>query len=226
MAGKGEFDSEGAQPASQSKAARFNAHVLKKLQAAVIKDPEINLAEQFPLEYPQRLTEMRNPIESSPKKTKYNPPEADEDIRRSLCPSDPVEIVFPLSDAVAKLIEPVSQTAEGLPVGLSQRLFEVLKSSEILWKAPFARQKVIFKCSAEIVVKAIRNMECFTKYTALQYLDRYKSNIPVPKPLDLDVRRLGQSGIHSTLIENTPLAANSIRYWQICEPFLLQKGVL
>jgi hypothetical protein len=68
MAGKGEFDSEGAQPASQSKAARFNAHVLKKLQAAVIKDPEINLAEQFPLEYPQRLTEMRNPIESSPSK--------------------------------------------------------------------------------------------------------------------------------------------------------------
>ncbi|KAJ5246070.1 hypothetical protein N7468_001053 [Penicillium chermesinum] len=39
-----------------------------------------------------------------------------------------VEIVFPLSDAVAKLIEPVSRTAEGLQIGLSQRLFEVLPS--------------------------------------------------------------------------------------------------
>ncbi|CAG8088628.1 unnamed protein product [Penicillium nalgiovense] len=204
MAGKREFDSESAQPASKSKAARFNAHILKKLQAAVMKDPEINLAEQFPPEYPQRLMEMRNPIESSPKKTKYNPPEADEDIRRSLCPSDPVEIVFPLSDAVAKLIEPMSQTAEGSPVGLSQRLFEVLQSSEILWKAPFARQKGVFKCSAEIVVKAVRNMEHFTEYTALQYLDRHKSNIPVPKPLGL-VRMSGISLIFMSYMGSTPL---------------------
>jgi hypothetical protein len=114
--------------------------------------------------------------------------------------------VFPLSDAVAKLIEPVSQTAEGLRVGLSQRLFEVLKSSEILWKAPFARQKGIFKCSAEIVVKAIRNMEHFTEYTALQYLDRYKSNIPVPKPLGL-VRMSGISLIFMSYIGCTPLGA-------------------
>jgi hypothetical protein len=68
MAEKRAFDSEGAQPASKSKAARFNAHILKKLQAAVMKDPEINLAEQFPQEYPQRLMEMRKPIESSPSK--------------------------------------------------------------------------------------------------------------------------------------------------------------
>jgi hypothetical protein len=68
MAEKAAFDSEGAQPASKSKAVRFNAHTLKKLQAAVMKDPEINLAEQFPLEYSQRLMEMRKPIESSPGK--------------------------------------------------------------------------------------------------------------------------------------------------------------
>ncbi|OQD79057.1 hypothetical protein PENANT_c064G03412 [Penicillium antarcticum] len=127
-----------------SKAAKFNAHVLKKLQIAVKKDPEIDLAEQFPTDYPQRLVEMRESIESSPKKTKFTPqslPEADEDIRRSLCPSDPVEILFPLSDAVADLLESVSQSAKALPAGLSQRLFEVLQNSDVLWKAPFARQK-------------------------------------------------------------------------------------
>lgn len=68
MAGKGAFDLEDAQPASKSKAVRFNAHVLKMLQAAVTKDPEINLAEQFPAEYPQRLMEMKTSIKSSPSK--------------------------------------------------------------------------------------------------------------------------------------------------------------
>jgi hypothetical protein len=51
-----------------SKAARFNAHVLKKLQIAVKNDPEINLVEQFPTDYPQRLVEMRETIESSSSK--------------------------------------------------------------------------------------------------------------------------------------------------------------
>jgi hypothetical protein len=98
----------------------------------------------------------------------------------------------------------VSQTAEGLPAGLSQKVFEVLQSSEVLWKAPFARQKGVFKCSADIVVKAIRNMEHYTEYTTLQYLDRHKSNIPAPKPLGL-VRMSGISLIFMSYMRSTPL---------------------
>lgn len=142
-----------------------------------------------------------------PEKSKYSPQglsKADEDIRRTLCPSDPVEILFPLSDAVAKLLESVSQTAADLPVGLSQRLFEVLRNSEILWKAPFARQKGVFKCSAEIVVKAVRNMEHYTEYTTLQYLDLHRSNIPAPKPLGL-MRMSGISLIFMSHMRSVPL---------------------
>lgn len=68
MTEKRALDSEGAQPTSESKAARFNAHTLKKLQAAVTKDPEIDLTEQFPWEYPRRLMKMRTSDESSPSK--------------------------------------------------------------------------------------------------------------------------------------------------------------
>ncbi|KAJ6109646.1 hypothetical protein N7486_001881 [Penicillium sp. IBT 16267x] len=205
MAEKRAFDLEGSPPASKSKAARFNAHILKRLQAAVTKDPEINLAEQLPTEYLQHLMEMRKPVNRSSKRAKTNDiPKADEDIRRSLSPSDPIEILFPLSDAVTELLESVSQTAEGSPVGLSQKLFEVLQSSEILWKAPFARQKGVFKCSAEIVVKAVRNMEHYTEYTTLQYLDRHKSNIPAPKPLGL-VRMSGISLIFMSHIRSATL---------------------
>jgi uncharacterized protein YfeS len=66
MTGKRGSDLEGSLPNSKSKAARFNAHVLKRLQAAVIRNPEINLAEQFPTEYVERLMEMQNPIQRSP----------------------------------------------------------------------------------------------------------------------------------------------------------------
>lgn len=68
MVEKRALNLEASQLTSMSKAARFNAHLLKKLQIAVKNDPEINLAEQFPLDYPQRLAEMRDSIESSPSK--------------------------------------------------------------------------------------------------------------------------------------------------------------
>lgn len=112
-------------------------------------------------------------------KTKDNlpsPVKADEDMQQSLCLSDPVEFVFPLPDEVAKLIE---------PVGLPQRLVEALNSSEILWKSLFSRQVGVFTFSTEIVVKAVCNMEEYTEYTALQYLDRHKPDIPVLKLLGL-----------------------------------------
>lgn len=66
MVEKSALDSETTPPAVKSKAARFNAHILKRLQAAVTKDPEVNLAEQFPADYSKRLIEMRELMDSSP----------------------------------------------------------------------------------------------------------------------------------------------------------------
>lgn len=142
-----------------------------------------------------------------PEKPKDSPQgisQPDEDIRQTLCLSDPIEVLFPLSDTVTKLLQSVSQTAADLPVGLPQRLFQVLENSEILWKAPFPRQKGVFKCSAEIVVKAVRNMEQHTEYTTLQYLDLHLSNIPAPKPLGL-IRLSGVSLIFMSYMRSIPL---------------------
>lgn len=46
--------------ASKSKAARFNAHTIKRLQAAICNDPEIDLTTQMPIDYSSRLLDMRN----------------------------------------------------------------------------------------------------------------------------------------------------------------------
>ena len=44
---------------SKSEAAKFNARTLRKLQAPVSHDPEIDLATQMPINYSSRLIEMR-----------------------------------------------------------------------------------------------------------------------------------------------------------------------
>ena len=44
---------------SNSEAAKFNARTLRKLQAAVSHDPEIDLATQMPINYSSRLIELR-----------------------------------------------------------------------------------------------------------------------------------------------------------------------
>lgn len=110
-----------------------------------------------------------------------NPKE--EDIRESLNPLDTVHILFPLSREVLRLVEDVFKTAEPLPNILSQRLFEVMQASEVPWKAPLALHKMVFKSAANIVVKAVRDMDDYTEYTTLQYLEQHIPDCPAPRPL-------------------------------------------
>lgn len=127
-----------------------------------------------------------------------------EDIRDSLDPSDPVEIVFPLSDAVQRRLEDGWAIAEPLPDGLSRRMYEAMQTSEVLWAAHFPRQKMVFKLTAEIVVKAVRRVHDYTEYTTLQYLEQHRPSIPAPRPLGL-VRMSGISLIFMTLMPSTTL---------------------
>ncbi|KAJ5585108.1 uncharacterized protein N7459_004908 [Penicillium hispanicum] len=170
----------------QSKAARFNAHTLKRLHAAVKDNPEIDLATQMPLGYSNRLIDMRSVVQHSLERTKKTPQKEfipEEDIRESLSAIDPVEVRFPLSHAVLELLKEVSKTADPLPNGLGQRICQALQRSEVIWKGAFARRRMVFKCATDIVVKAVRNIDDYTEYTTLQYLERHKPSIPAPKPL-------------------------------------------
>lgn len=127
-----------------------------------------------------------------------------EDTRESLNPSDTVHILFSLSQEVLKLVEDLSKTAGPLPNGLSQRLFEVMQASEVLWKAPFAVHKMVLKCTADIVVKAVRDMDDYTEYTTLQYLEQHIPDCPAPRPLGC-VRMSGTSLIFLTHKPSTSL---------------------
>lgn len=49
-----------------SKAAKFNAYTLRKLQAAISHDLEVDLAGQLPINYTSRLATMRAHAKDTP----------------------------------------------------------------------------------------------------------------------------------------------------------------
>ncbi|KMU75784.1 hypothetical protein CISG_05181 [Coccidioides immitis RMSCC 3703] len=111
------------------------------------------------------------------RRPKVTPKDEDEDIRAFLRASDSVEVVFSLSEAVLNLLG-VPRNTESTPNDLSERLVHVVQAGEIIWKAPFARQKKVFKCGHNIAVKAVRGMEDYTEYTTLKYIQQHKPSIP------------------------------------------------
>ncbi|KAE8382903.1 kinase-like domain-containing protein [Aspergillus bertholletiae] len=167
----------------KSKAARFNAHVLKKLQTAVAMDPELDLTTQLPSAYSGRLGKMRETVQSVDDITINTTSRDEEDIRTTFNASIQAEIVHPLSQEVLELLSPGDTKVS--PVRLSQRLLDIMRTSEVIWKAPFARQKMVLKCGNNIVLKVIRNMDDYTEYTTLQYLRQHRPNVPVPEPSGL-----------------------------------------
>lgn len=59
MSQKRSLDDLNSQTPPESKTARFNAHTVRKLQAAINHDPEIDLTTQMPMNYTSRLAKMR-----------------------------------------------------------------------------------------------------------------------------------------------------------------------
>jgi hypothetical protein len=57
--------------AKPSKAARFNARILKKVQDAIASDPEVDLVTKLPADYSTRLKSMRNSFKIDNNDSKY-----------------------------------------------------------------------------------------------------------------------------------------------------------
>lgn len=88
---------------------------------------------------------------------------------------------------------------------MSEALVGLMQRCEILWKSPFPRKKMVFKCDENIVVKAIKNVVDYTEYTTLQYLEAHKPTVPAPRPAGL-LRMNDVSLIFMAYIPATTLA--------------------
>ncbi|KKK21111.1 hypothetical protein ARAM_007618, partial [Aspergillus rambellii] len=192
---------------SKSKAARFNARALTKLQAAIEKDPEIDLTAKLPLRYSARLSDMRQ--NSHVENATVVEGHQEDDIRASIRSTDLAEIVFPLSDTVKTLLG-MSGSAVAQSHCLAQRLIDIIGASKVVWKGPFARQKMVLSCGHNIILKAVRDLDDTTEYTTLVYLHQHKPSIAAPKPLGFirmnDISLIFMTHVHSTtLAEVWPL---------------------
>ncbi|RAH78365.1 hypothetical protein BO86DRAFT_421692 [Aspergillus japonicus CBS 114.51] len=106
----------------------------------------------------------------------------EDDIRALIRSSASAEIIFPLSDTLQDLLGMCNST-EMQSQCLAQRLVDVIGSSKVVWKGPFARQKMVLSCGHNIILKAVRNLDDTTEYTTLAYLHQHNPNIAAPKPL-------------------------------------------
>lgn len=103
-----------------------------------------------------------------------------DDVRHFLQGNEPATVLFPLSESVRSLIE--SDYDES---SLAYSVRRLVEQSEIIWKPKFGTHKIVLQCSPDIALKIILNMDDFTEYTALQYLEEHKPNIPAPRSLGL-----------------------------------------
>ncbi|KAL4902352.1 hypothetical protein BDW74DRAFT_180857 [Aspergillus multicolor] len=142
-----------------SRAARMNATILKRMQDALAADPEIDLTTRLPTDYSTRLEKMRTTTE-----TKVRPVRPHEEDR----------------------MYPGFWTAPD-SLSLSERLIALFKASPVLWKGASPGRKMVFRCNASTVAKAVRNMTDFTGYTTLLYLRQHRpgNDIPIPEPLGM-----------------------------------------
>lgn len=202
-------DSEPKKPAI-SEAAKFNLRVLKRLQQAYERDPEINLKLQFPKSYSDRLqsrlegneqtgdplarsshafitlsSEQRLPDQSVQRHLQ----DADSnDIRMLLNRGCSVEVMYPLSSSIRDIIAPYHHSPKGND--LFHGVMGILAASEVIHRGPIPTLRTVFRCSPNAVVKVIFDAEDYTEYTMLQFLDEHAPDLPAPKPLG--VLRIGR----------------------------------
>ncbi len=121
-------------------------------------------------------------------------------------PSDPANIIHPLS-VVAKALLHLPEDTSAIPgSSITGALARLLKSSEVLWRSESSSNRHIVKCDAEIIVKCVDNNGDFTEYTSIKYLETHKPQIPVPRPHGLIVSgKLAY--IFMSLIPGSTLAA-------------------
>ena len=99
------------------------------------------------------------------------------DVRHFVREESAAIINFPLSEAVQDLTESTYDEAS-----LADSVRSLVEQSEIVWKPEFGTRRIVLQCSPGIALKIVLNLEDFTEYTALQYLQEHKPSIPAPRP--------------------------------------------
>lgn len=123
------------------------------------------------------------------------------DVRDQLHGNFSATVLFPLSESTKSLILSDPEHSD-----LTHGVRRLVQHSEVIWMPPFGTFSIVLKCSPTVALKIVLNLDNFTEYTTLQYLEIHKPNIPAPRPLGLI--RLGKCIlIFMSLMPGTTLGA-------------------
>jgi aminoglycoside phosphotransferase (APT) family kinase protein len=124
-----------------------------------------------------------------------------DDVRHFLDGNTSATVLFSFSKSVRRLIE-----SDHNESSLARSVRKLVEQSEVVWKPKFGNHKMVLKCSPGIALKIILNMDDFTEYTTLQYLEEHKPTIPAPRTIGL-VRLGKQFLVFMSLVPGTTLEA-------------------
>lgn len=98
--------------------------------------------------------------------------------------------MFPLSESVRDLLQVGTHDKRVIqPQFLSIKLSNMIESSEVIWKSETCSGCAVIRCSEKIVAKIVPEINDYTEYTSMQYLEEHAPEIPAPRPLGLLVSK-------------------------------------
>ncbi|PYH87751.1 hypothetical protein BO71DRAFT_404391 [Aspergillus ellipticus CBS 707.79] len=163
-----------------SYAGKINYGTLNALYSEFEHDPEVNLLDEFPINYTRRIKMATGPrVDTKPEISA--PPE----FRKRLDLAETATIVHPLSEeAVALLSQYSTEWLETQSRDAQKSLISAL--NRLIWDSPKLWEShirgIVVKCTEEIVAKVVWGNRDYTEYTSLQYLMREAPDIPAPRP--------------------------------------------
>ncbi|KAI9804808.1 MAG: hypothetical protein M1825_001176 [Sarcosagium campestre] len=154
----------------------FTPHILRSVpSAAITLGVKIGLDDSVATRLPKLLVPPPSDAKDTSEQVEWT--FSPDDIRSVIRPSEPISILYPLSELVATKLG-------GLDAHIPfNNLSKLLHEFEVVWTGPFPSTRAFFRLGPDIIIKAVYDLEDLTEYTTLHYLERNAPKIPAPKSL-------------------------------------------
>lgn len=172
---------------------------MKKFKRVLEKNPQADLAACLPTDYSSRLAERIERVASA---AQSQPPVLIEEGATTVISQkqhgskepggfngtfhDPVQaravVIRPLSHAVQRILESFDERIDFHDGESIASAFSTLERCvDVIWRSEPGNQRWVGKCGPDIVVKVTPNTSDLTEYTSLEYLERHRPYLPVPR---------------------------------------------
>ncbi|SMR62099.1 unnamed protein product [Zymoseptoria tritici ST99CH_1E4] len=170
-------------------AAQYNDRVLRKLQKALKRQPDVDISSALPARYQSLLASKKGFNEVSKasdqvaikQASQSPPPDMPRRSSWTIDKTQPASIVYSLSSTVQAVLNEENLMWSESGHELSLALAGTLESATFLFNSVSSRHHFVAHFGDHVVVKAISEPDS-TEYSTLQFLETRSPTIPAPRP--------------------------------------------